>query len=736
MGLQSTTLRELAAVTQELNALKPHCAETQKAFEEASREVLKLSMELEASKVTLSGLQQAVESNSNIQEKLEKSSGGLRQCEDTLATLQANEAQLIAQLADRQRTILELTQNIEVLEAKVSMIETQRNGALDSKLSCALELQSANANIDDIISLQATTLRELAAVTQELNTTKPKCAEAQMTLDQYSREVLKLSMELEAKKVQVQNLSESNSKLEEQSQTLNDQLIRGQEQLNELEAALQRSKTSVEAEAQLLAQLASMQRIILELTQNNELLESKVGMIETERNNALDSKLACALESHANLETETRKLADVTQECAGVKATLEQCANEVHRLGTELNASNQSNSGLQTQLAGMQQTSEAFARANDNLQAQLQQSLERQRALEAELQQSNVKVQESLVLEGQLVAQLAGLQRTILELTQSNELWEAKVGMIETERNNALDSKLACDLSKDAVFQDNVTLQAQNAQLNQRGLELQERYSAELEDVRRNSADTQATLQSALLQNQEIRAQLQSERSELAQAREQLQTTIGQRAATHAELDRTRAEHQSQINAFEAELAQTQEQHQIQIDEIEARLAQENQEQLQSQEAEFEARLAQIQAELQSQEQLQSRINQCEGDLAQTRGTLQGTVSQRDALQTDLQRQKSNIAIGKYVTATAEKLPEFTDRLSALNECRLDDEKCGQQFFQYREDSRQHRDLTHIRTLFSALAQLNKDICELDQTPGKRKRFRTLRYGLDDDENS
>jgi hypothetical protein len=57
-----------------------------------------------------------------------------------LGHCQADNAQLISNLADRQRAILELTQNNELLEAKVGMIETQRNNALESKLACALEL--------------------------------------------------------------------------------------------------------------------------------------------------------------------------------------------------------------------------------------------------------------------------------------------------------------------------------------------------------------------------------------------------------------------------------------------------------------------------------------------------------------------------------------------------------------------------------------------------------------------
>jgi hypothetical protein len=67
----------------------------------------------------------------------------------------------------------------------------------------------------------------------------------------------------------------------------------------------------------------------------------------------------------------------------------------------------------------------------------------------------------------QLISNLADRQRAILELTQNNELWEAKVGMIETQRNNALDSKLACALELDKEKSRQSMLQAQNAALDQ-----------------------------------------------------------------------------------------------------------------------------------------------------------------------------------------------------------------------------------------------------------------------------
>ena len=347
------------------------------------------------------------------------------------------ESKLIAQLAELQKDILELTQNLELSEAKVGLIENQRDNALDSKLACALELQSARTDIGIITSLQANTMRDLIASTQKFDTLKSQCAETRKALEQSSYDVLRLSMELQASQAKAQELSQAG------------------------EAKAQELSKAEETEAKLIAQLAELQKDLLELTQNHELLEAKVGLIETQRDSALDSKLACALE----LQSARANFANITARYAETQTLLDQAYRKTQSHSVELQAKAQETIALQSELASQQIELDRCTAQNAELQAQLggsnaiagqqQQALDLLRTTNEELQsklnaceEKSSKLATSDQDTASLITELAACQKSLLQAMVDQSLSEADHDQTKLRLEKALDAVLACKLEQ------------------------------------------------------------------------------------------------------------------------------------------------------------------------------------------------------------------------------------------------------------------------------------------------
>jgi chromosome segregation ATPase len=322
-------MRDLIATTQELNTLKSQCAETRKAFEQSSYDVLRLSMELQASQAKAQELSQAGEAKAQ-----ELSQAGEAKAQE-LSKAEETEAKLIAQLAELQKDLLELTQNHELLEAKVHVTETQRDNALDSKLSCALELQSARANVANITSRYAETQtlldqasRETQSLRAELQANAQETRELQSQLENQQSELDRCT----AQNAELQaQLGGSNATADQQHHALASLHTTNEDLQTRLSACEEKSAKLAASDqdmASLITELAACQNSLLKATVDQSLSEADHDQTKLRLEKALDAVLACKLEQ-GTLQDE---LASVMTRLSESESARQRCDEHVAEL--------------------------------------------------------------------------------------------------------------------------------------------------------------------------------------------------------------------------------------------------------------------------------------------------------------------------------------------------------------------------------------------------------------------
>ena len=642
--------------------------------------------------------------NTDLKDLLQRSLSGLWRddidckhlmgVETNLKEVESITAQLIAQLADQQKTILEQTQNLELSEAKVGLIENQRDSALASKLACALELEFAKENVEIVTSLQASTMRDLIATTQKFDTLKAQCASTQTALEQSSRDVWRLSVELQASQAKVQESGKV------------------------LEAEVKEAHHDEETESKLIAQLAELQKDLLELTQNHELSEAKVGRTETERDNAIYSKLACALESesasanvgivtslHADtmrdLIATTQELNTLKSQCAETRKALEQSSRDVLRLSMELQAS-------QAKAQELSQAGEAKA-------------------------QELSKAEET---EAKLIAQLAELQKDLLELTQNHELLEAKVGLIETQRDSALDSKLACALelqSARANFANITARYAETQTLLDQAYRKTQSHSVELQAKAQETIALQSELASQQIeldrctaQNAELQAQLggsnaiagqqQQALDLLRTTNEELQSKLNaceEKSSKLATSDQDTASLITELAACQKSLLQAmvdQSLSEADHDQTKLRLEKALDAVLacKLEQGTLQDELASVRTRLSEAESARQRCDEAVAELQQNERALDSELQDKND---QLNEQKVDRAVGSFVMEEAAGTRGLSSQVQALRTCvERNGDTCAQDFFK-KGNAKTDK---YIRSLFGRLVGMAKSICKPD----------------------
>ena len=642
--------------------------------------------------------------NTDLKDLLQRSLSGLWRddidckhlmgVETNLKEVESITAQLIAQLADQQKTILEQTQNLELSEAKVGLIENQRDSALASKLACALELEFAKENVEIVTSLQASTMRDLIATTQKFDTLKAQCASTQTALEQSSRDVWRLSVELQASQAKVQESGKV------------------------LEAEVKEAHHDEETESKLIAQLAELQKDILELTQNLELSEAKVGLIENQRDNALDSKLACALELQSartdigiitslqantmrDLIASTQKFDTLKSQCAETRKALEQSSYDVLRLSMELQAS-------QAKAQELSQAGEAKA-------------------------QELSKAEET---EAKLIAQLAELQKDLLELTQNHELLEAKVGLIETQRDSALDSKLACALefqSARANFANITARYAETQTLLDQAYRKTQSHSVELQAKAQETIALQSELASQQIeldrctaQNAELQAQLggsnaiagqqQQALDLLRTTNEELQSKLNaceEKSSKLATSDQDTASLITELAACQKSLLQAmvdQSLSEADHDQTKLRLEKALDAVLacKLEQGTLQDELASVRTRLSEAESARQRCDEAVAELQQNERALDSELQDKND---QLNEQKVDRAVGSFVMEKAAGTRGLSSQVQALRTCvERNGDTCAQDFFK-KGNAKTDK---YIRSLFGRLVGMAKSICKPD----------------------
>lgn len=135
--------------------------------------------------------------------------------------------------------------------------------------------------------------------------------------------------------------------------------------------------------------------------------------------------------------------------------------------------------------------------------------------------------------------------------------------------------------------------------------------------------------------------------------------------------------------------------------------------------------------------QLNAKDRECASKIAEIEGVQraaldalqQGPVELRDALaelktkqdeldaaNAELAKQKSNIAVGSYVTDVARTVAEYRERITELDECESNPKDCGKKFLHFDGNT------DTIRKLFSSLSGMADGICHSKYRSGARTR--------------
>ena len=113
---------------------------------------------------------------------------------------------------------------------------------------------------------------------------------------------------------------------------------------------------------------------------------------------------------------------------------------------------------------------------------------------------------------------------------------------------------------------------------------------------------------------------------------------------------------------------------------------------------------------------LQQRLGLCPAELRDALAQLKTKQDELDAANRELMKQKSNIAVGTYVTDVAGTIQEYQDQITELDECKSDPKECGKKFLHFDGNT------DKIRNLFSKLSGMKEGICHSRYRSGPRTR--------------
>jgi chromosome segregation ATPase len=428
----------------------------------------------------------------------------------------------------------------------------------------------------------------------------------------------------------------------------------------------------------LVAALASLQAQLLESDRERKEIEAGHDMTQQELQKSLQRVAFLDLECKEK-ETQLKNSEAAIQEQA-----ISAARNEVEsRVAERTQSLSTALASLQAQLFESDRERKEIEAEHDRTQQELQKALQRVASLDLECKEKETQLKnaEATAHEQTISALRSEAERSFYQRTQAlrDALARLQAQLLESDRDR-----------KEIEAEHDMTRQElQKALQRVASLDLECKQRETVENAR--VLDIETDLRAMVENNATLEARLATRDADCE--------------ATKQDLERVKAEH-------ETEQRTTRTAHDQAIDEVRRN---------------YSDALASFQAQLLEAER-QKDENEAEHE--RTQQELHNALQRVVDLGLELRDQKSNIAIGKYVTKTSrEQVPEFSERLAALSACQEPDEKCGQRFFQFQQDTDDHRDMTHSRKLFTKLAMLTKDICELDEPKRKRTRKQTEFYG-------